>query len=351
MRMKLPRVNCRLPNAGFGLIEMVIVSGMVAMTFMVFTQAEALALRLLRAEQENMETTLLAGEALEAARSVRDESWTANIAWRTQSPLASPSLSYYPVMISGKWSLATSSPGLVNGIYNRFIVFEKVSRNGSDVIVPSGGTDDPGTRKVTSQVQWGSKTVTLVSYLTNFQASLGVATETKQSFSYEGAGTETNFNFPSGNGSGDLTQSFTTLGSAIKVSRIDLPLRRDPTTAPSDVYIELRTNALGTVLGTSNQVTGTTIATSSVALSWVEFRFQNAVSLNANTIYTVRLRSRPSSTDTASGGGGLLYWEYTSGNPYAGGVASTSVGHLSDPNYGGVLFINYDFGFRVYSIP
>ncbi len=337
-------------SQGFGLIEIVIVCGIVVMTFLVFTRAEVAALRLFRAGQENLESSLLAGEALEAVRSVRDESWTANIAWRTQTPLASPSLRYYPVVISGKWSLATSSPGLINGIYDRFVVFEKVSRDGSDRIVSSGGTDDPGTRRVTAHVQWGTKTTRVISYMTNFQASLGGTTETK-TVSYEGAALESDFSFPSGNGSGDLTQSFTAPATAIKVSRIDLPLRRDVTTAPSDVYVELRTNALGGVLGTSNQIMGATIATSSVALPWVEFRFQNFVSLNANRIYTIRLRARPSATDNASGGSGLLYWRYGSSNPYADGVASSSVGHFSDPTYGGVLLSNYDFGFRVYSSP
>lgn len=338
-------------SQGFGLIEMMIVCGIIVMTFIVFARAEVSALRLFRAEQENMESSLLAAEALEAVRSVRDESWAGNIAWRTQSPLASPSVPYYPVVISGKWSLATSSPGLVNGIYARSVIFEKVGRDASDRIVSSGGTDDPGTRKVTSRVRLGTKTFYVVSYITNFQASLGGPTETKQ-VSYEGAATESNFNFPSGDGSGDLTQSFTAPASAIQVSRIDLLLRRDATTAPSDVYVELRTSAVGgTVLGTSNQITGTTIATSSVALPWVEFRFQNVVPLSASTIYTIRLRVRPSSTDNGSGASGLLYWKYGSSNPYAGGVASTSVGHLSNPNYGGTLWPNYDFGFKVYSSP
>lgn len=346
--MKLPIKN----EKGFGLIEMIIVCGIVVMTFVVFMRAEVSALRLFRTQQENMESSLLAAEALEAVRSVRDESWTATIAWRTQSPLTSPSLRYYPVVISGKWSLATSSPGLVNGIYDRYVIFEKVSRNGSDAIVSSGGTDDAGTRKVTARVDWGgAKSMSVISYISNFQASLGGVTETKQSFSYEGATLETDFNFPSGNGNGDLTQSFTAPASAIKVSRIDLLLRRDAATAPSDVYVELRTNALGTVLGASNQIAGITIATSSVALPWVEFRFQNPVSLNANQVYAIRLRARPSAVDSGSGGSGLLYWRYGSSDPYAGGVASTSVARLSDPNYGGILWSNYDFGFKVYSSP
>lgn len=337
--MKFPIKN----SPGFGLIEIVIVCGIVVMTFLVFMRAEAVALRLFRAGQENMESSLLAGEGLEAVRSVRDESWTNNIASLDDMGITH----YYPVVQNGKWQLTTVAQPSINGMYTSFVIFNKVFRDGQDKIAASG-TADPNTRKVTSQVQWGSKTTSLVSYITNFQALLGMPGETK-AVSYEDAPIESSFNFPSGNGSGDLTQSFTAPASAIKVSRIDLKLRHDTTTAPSDVYVELRTNALGTVLGVSNQIMGTTIATSSAA--WAEFRFQNFVPLSSNKRYTIRLRSVPNSTDNGSGGAGLLYWQYKSSNPYAGGVASSSVGRLSDPNYGGTLLSTYDFGFKVYSSP
>lgn len=339
--MKSPIKN----SPGFGLIEIVIVCGIVVMTFLVFMRAETVALRLFRAGQENMESSLLAGEGLEAVRSVRDESWTNNIALLDDTGVTH----YYPVVQNGKWQLVTAAQPLINGIYTRFVTFNKVFRDGQDKIAVSG-TADPNTRKMTSQVQWGSKTTSLVSYITDFQASLGVLAETK-TVSYEDAPIESNFNFPSGNGSGDLTQSFTTPASAIKVSRIDLKLRRDATTVPSDAYVELRANAVGvgTVLGVSNQITGTTIATSSAA--WVEFRFQNFVPLSANKRYVIRLRSTPNSNNNGSGGAGLLYWEYKSSNPYSGGVASSSVAHLSDPNYGGTLLSAYDFGFKVYGSP
>ncbi|MBI4225473.1 MAG: hypothetical protein HY617_04090 [Candidatus Sungbacteria bacterium] len=329
---------------GFGLIEMIIVCGIIVMTFLVFMRAEVSALRLFRAGQENMEAALLAGEALEAVRSVRDESWVNNIAVLDDTGATR----YYPVVQNGKWQLTAAAQPAINGTYTRFVTFAKVFRDSQDKIAASG-TADANTRKVTSRVEWGSgKSSSVISYITNFQASLGGAGETKQ-VSYENAGNESNFSFPSGDGSGDLTQSFLAPASAIKVSRIDLLLRRDAAAAPSDVYAELRENALGNVLGVSSQITGTTISTSSGA--WVEFRFQNFVSLGAGKKYTIRLRARPSAADAGSGGSGTLYWTYGSSNPYAGGVASSSVGHFSDPGYGGTLLSNYDFGFKIYSSP
>ncbi len=329
---------------GFGLIEIIIVCGIVVMTFLVFMRAEAVALRLFRAGQENMESSLLAAEALEAVRSVRDESWTNNIASLDDTGATR----YYPIVQNGKWQLVITPQSAVNGIYTRFVTFTKVFRDGQDKIAASG-TADANTRKVTGTVQWGSgKSFSVISYITNFQQSLGGAGETKQ-VSYEAAANESNFNFPSGDGNGDLTQSFTAPASTIKVSRIDLLLRRDATTVPSDVYVELRANAIGTVLGVSSQIMGGTIATTSSA--WIEFRFQKFISLSASKKYVIRLRAKPSATDSGSGGSGTLYWKYGSSNPYAGGVASSSVGHFSDPNYGGTLWPNYDFGFKVYSSP
>ena len=55
---------------GFGLVEMVIVCGIIVMTFVVFMSAEVGALRLFRAGQANLESSLLAGEALEAVRAL-----------------------------------------------------------------------------------------------------------------------------------------------------------------------------------------------------------------------------------------------------------------------------------------
>src|SRR3990167_8830420 len=179
-------------NAGFGLIEVVIVTAIITVSLFAFLQAGILAVRLLRNEKENLELTLLAGEAMEAVRAVRDDSWTANIA---------------PV--------ATST----------------------------------------------SKTVTLVSYIANFRESLAPPVETKV-VSFESAITDGDLaNFPSNNaGNGDPVQTFTTTG-AVEATAVELYLRR-ATTNPSDIYAEIRSSPTGAVLGTSQIITGSTIARS-----------------------------------------------------------------------------------------
>ena len=330
-------------NQGFGLIEVIVVTGIASATLAGFLQAGVLSLRLLHAERESLEATMLAQEALEAVRSVRDESWTNNIATLTNGTI------YYPVIVNNKWNLVTENPGLLNSIYTRQIIFSQVFRDSSDNIA-SGGTADAGTRKVTVTVSGGWKQVQLVLYLTNFQDQISLPKESKV-ISYEGAITDTDIiSFPSNNaGDGDPAQSFTTLAAAIKVTRVDAYLRRT-TSSPSDIYAEIRATPTGTVLGTSNLITASTIATSSPA--WIEFRFSPEVSLSTSTLYYIRLRSIPASTAAGNGSTGTLDWVYlqTPSSPYSGGAARRYIGHLDNPADAGIQLDQYDFGFKVYAL-
>ncbi|MEK7074874.1 MAG: type II secretion system protein [Patescibacteria group bacterium] len=327
----------------FGLIEIVIVTAIVGATLAGFLQASILSVRLLRVEREMLEATMLAQEGMEAVRLVRDESWTNNIA-----PLANDTI-YYPIIINNKWMISANNPGVFNSRYTRHIVFNQVFRNGTDDIAASG-TADSGTRKITITVSWGSKQVQLVSYLTNFQEQLSGLVESKI-ISYEGAITDVDLiSFPSNNvGDGDPGQSFTTLASAPKITRVDALLRRT-TSSPSNIYAEIRATPIGVALGTSNLITASTIATSSAA--WVEFRFVPEVSLSASTLYYIVLRSIPSSNTVASGSVGSINWLYlqTPSSPYSGGAARRYIGRLSNPADAGQQLDQYDFGFKVYAL-
>ncbi len=329
---------------GFGLIEVVVVTAIISAVLAAFLQAGTLSLRLLRTEKQNLEATMLAQEAMEAVRVVRDESWSANIA-----PLVNGTI-YYPVVINGKWNLSRNNPGLINAMYARQVVFSQVFRNGTDDIA-SSGTADTGTRKVTVTVSWGTKQIQLFTYITDFQSQLAVPAESKI-VSYEGAITDADIiSFPSPNaGDGDPGQSFTTPSTAPKITRVDLLLRRTAT-LPSDIYIELRTTATGTILGTSQVVTASTIATSSAA--WVEFRFSPEVPLAASALAYIRLRSTPSSTTAGSGSAGSLNWVHlqsSSPGPYSAGAARRYIGRWGNPLDAGEQLDQYDFGFKIYSL-
>ncbi len=330
------------PERGFGLVEIVIVTAIVTIVFFGFLQAGITSVKLLRNERESLEATLFAQESMEAVRSVRDESWTTNIAPLTNG------VYYYPVVENSKWKLTAVSPGLINGKYNRYVFLGQVFRDAQDKISSSGSLDI-NTRKVTARATTTAKTIELVTYITNFQASLGGQTETKTIY-FEDAPTDGDLaNFPSNNaGNGDPIQSFTTI-AAIQASKIEIYLKR-ATASPSNIYAELRSGPTGTILGTSNTIISSTI--SNTGLNWVEFRFSNSVPLSAATQYYIRLRSTPTSTDVGSGSAGTIHWGYrqTASSPYSGGVARRYVGRLSNPGDSGQLLDQYDFGFRIYAV-
>lgn len=341
IKLKIKTYDLRL-KTGFGLVEIIIVTSIATIALVGFLQVETLSIKLLRNERENLEATLLAQETLEAVRSIRDESWTNNIA-----PLTNGAF-YYPIIVNSKWQLQTNQPPLINNKYTRLAIFDQVRRDAQDRISPAGAVD-PGTKKITSRVLWAGKQTEIVAYITNFQEPLGGPTETKTIF-FEDTPTDADLaNFPSNNaGNGDPAQSFTTT-SAIQATKVELFLKRT-TSSPSNVYAEIRAGPTGSVLGTSNMITSSTI--SNVALAWVEFRFPNPVSLNAATAYHIRLRSMPSSTDAFSGSAGTINWGYrqTASSPYAGGIARRYVGRLSNPSDAGQTLDQYDYGFRVYAV-
>ena len=330
--------------SGFGLVEIVVAVGIISFTLFALLQTELVAIRLLRTEKEHLEATLLAEESLEAARSLRDESWNTNI-----TPL-SDGLIYNPVIENGKWKLHTGTSSVINGKYQRSITFSTANRNSSDQIAVSG-TADPNTKKIVAIVSWGNNsTKTLTAYITNFLGQITPSSEEKK-FYFEGGTTDGDLtSFPSNNaGDGDPSQSFTTNTATTTVTQAELFIRT-PSPSLSHLYLEIREGPTGIIMGTSTIISGKSIATSS--LSWVSFRFPDFVVLSPAMSYTLRLRSIPSSTEVGSGSAGPIHWGYeqTFTSPYSGGVARRYIGRLGNPLDTGQLLDQYDFSFRVYTL-
>ena len=150
---------------GFGLIEILIVVAVVAIAFVgllsFLINSASVTFRVTR----NTEATSLAEEGMEAVRSMRDESWTTSISGLL------PGTTYYPVVSGNKWTLSTTNPGLVNGLYIRTVAIANVNRDANDDISVSG-TLDTNTKQITVVVSWSetqqAKNVTLQTYITNF---------------------------------------------------------------------------------------------------------------------------------------------------------------------------------------
>lgn len=148
---------------GMGLIEIILVVGIISASFFAIGELALMSMKASAERSERARALAVAQEGIEVVRTIRDAGWTANIA-----PLTFGA-TYYVATSSDQWILTATDPGLVGGRYARTVVIDNVSRDINDDIVVIGGTDDPGTKKVTATVTWGSpvKSVELVTYITN----------------------------------------------------------------------------------------------------------------------------------------------------------------------------------------
>lgn len=154
-------------NSGLGLVEMIVVVALIASSFTAILQLVVLERRTQNLASEELGAYMLAREALEAARSVRDGDWAAFAALQLET-------AYYPVLFNSTWQLSAQNPGPV-GIYTKWIELDPILRDGSDNIVASGGITDSNSRRVSSHVAWttaggGTRAIELETLLTNWQA-------------------------------------------------------------------------------------------------------------------------------------------------------------------------------------
>lgn len=148
---------------GMGLIEIILVVGVISASFFAIGQLGFMTMKASKDRSEKARALAVAQEGVEAVRIIRDAGWTTNIV-----PLTFGS-TYYVATSSNQWILTATDPGLIANMYARTVVIYNVSRDINDDIVTAGGTDDPGTKKVTTTVTWGSptKTLELITYITN----------------------------------------------------------------------------------------------------------------------------------------------------------------------------------------
>lgn len=151
--------------AGFGIIEIAVVAGIVSVVFLGMFQLAIVANRPVAGSARETEATYLAEEGIEAVRVLRNEGWDSHIT------TISNTTNYYPTISANRWTLNTIDPGAINGTYTRVIVLSAVYRDTDDNI-SSTGTLDANTRKVTSTVTWNEhgiiRSVVLETYITNF---------------------------------------------------------------------------------------------------------------------------------------------------------------------------------------
>ncbi len=149
---------------GVSIIEVIIALSIIFIAFFSFLTLAQYSLKLQDQSKSKLEAINIATETIEATRSVRNEDWDKFTSLSLDTP-------YYPVILSNKWTLSSTNPGLINGVYDRWVIIEKVYRDVDDNI-SSSGTEDSQTKKITAFVEWNDrnqiKQIDLITYLTNW---------------------------------------------------------------------------------------------------------------------------------------------------------------------------------------
>lgn len=147
---------------GFTVIEIIVVVTIAALAFVSLIGLYGYSIKALAQNKNSDQALGLATEALEIIRLMRDGSWDnlANLSVDT---------GYHPLKsgLPAGWTLAAGAESI--GIFSRKVVLGNVYRDDNANIVASGGTLDSQTKKITVTVSWGSRDLSLITYLTNWR--------------------------------------------------------------------------------------------------------------------------------------------------------------------------------------
>lgn len=154
---------------GIIILEILIAVAIIGLVFLALAEVGNLALKFNSQLKNNAIASNLTAEAMEATKSVKEESWQALGALSLDTP-------YHPIKNGSplKWALSAGAENITSGsIFTRQVVLNRVWRDSNDDIVLSGGVEDPNTRKIIATVSWPergqNKQVALVAYLTNWK--------------------------------------------------------------------------------------------------------------------------------------------------------------------------------------
>lgn len=153
-------------TAGFGIIEIIVAMAIFVIIAVSGVSTVVHTFTINRLGKEETKAVLYSQEGIEAARSIKNQAWS-NLVVGT----------YGLDNSGGSWAFSGSSDTL--GEFTRTVAISEVQRGGGGCgdIVESGGTVDPDTFKVLSEVTWDftparPNSVGLTSYLANWKKSL-----------------------------------------------------------------------------------------------------------------------------------------------------------------------------------
>lgn len=147
-------------SSGFGLIEIVVGSAVLSLSLLGISFYYQQALSVSQRTAHTVQGAFLMEEGIEIAKFFRDSAWE-NIANLTAGT------PYYFSWTGSTWATSTTNT-FVDGLFERTLVVENIYRDSNDDIVSSGGTLDPGTKKITVSVAWNEKGATTTKSVSTF---------------------------------------------------------------------------------------------------------------------------------------------------------------------------------------
>jgi Tfp pilus assembly protein PilV len=139
----------QLTTGGFSLVEAVIAVALTAAFILSLSYVNSFYARTALGHAKQLQASFLAEEGIEAARLMRDSSWSNQIA------SLAPGTQYYLYFSGSAWQATTTATNPTG--FERRIVFGEVRRDSNSNIITSGGSVDSGSRLVTTTVSWQEK--------------------------------------------------------------------------------------------------------------------------------------------------------------------------------------------------
>lgn len=155
--------NKRFTKRGFGLVEIVIGAGVITASVLAISLFFQQASQVSRATERSVAGGFLLEEGLEAMQLMRDG------AWENISGL-STTTSYYLTWNGTAWATSTT-PALIDGVFDRTVSVSDVYRDGNDDIAVSGVLD-PNIRNITVSVAWATGSGTTTKQVSSLLADL-----------------------------------------------------------------------------------------------------------------------------------------------------------------------------------
>lgn len=149
---------------GILIMELLAVVAIIIIGLVSLLGVTASSLQFSRQIKENDQAKALAEEALEAVRNFRD-----GTTWNTNGlGTLTLNIAYHPEKTGTppRWNLVLGQETINS--FTRKVVIKKVFRDTNSNIMPTG-TEDVNTKMIVATVSWGTKTVEISTYLTNWR--------------------------------------------------------------------------------------------------------------------------------------------------------------------------------------